>query len=186
VLGDYDFRPLGSQSQGAEEIVTQQMINYLNIVAQIPGIIGQLDVMKLATKIGEKMLGLEDMDELVLVNNREQEETEKAVSENMGAMHGIPPVITANDNHRLHMEIHDGFIRDPRSQEFPHALQLLTTHLSDHDKFSKGQGSQPMYNSGNTGSQPSGQGVPAQEMPRGTDMQSMVQQIAQPSQQGTM
>jgi len=183
ILGDYDFRTLGAQSVGSEEVVTQQMINYLNIVARIPGAMQNFDIMKLASKIGERMLGLEDADELLMQNSREEEETDKAISENMAAMEGIPPVISSTDNHRLHIEIHNGFLQDQRSQEFPRATELLNIHIKDHEAMEKGQGIHPIYNQGNR-SQTAG--APPQEQPRGTDMNSMIQQIAQPSQEGTM
>jgi hypothetical protein len=191
IVGDYDFKAMGSQSVGSEEIITQQMINYLNIISRIPGVMQQFDLLKLASKIGEKMLGLEDVDELILVNNRDKEETEKATSENQAAMAGIPPVISTTENHRLHLEIHQGFLLDPRSQEHPRAIELLSTHINDHEKYEKGQGMMPVYNQGNMGqSGQSGQseGSPTRpsQMPQGNDMQSMMQQIAQPSQEGQM
>ena len=181
ILGDYDFRPLGSQSVGSEEVMTQQMLNYLNIIATIPNVMQQFDVMKLVSKIGEKMLGLDDMDELIMVNNREQEETEKAISENKAVMRGIPPVITANDNHALHKEVHEGWFMAEQAQEFPPQIhQMLQTHALDHDKYLKGSGMQPMYNQGNTGSG----GVPPQSQPSPTNEQDVTNQMSQPSQAG--
>lgn len=190
IIGDYDFIPLGSQSLGSEEIMTQQVINLLNIMVKFPPeILQQYDITYLLTKITEQMLGFEDSEEIDRSNRRLEEDREKAISENVMMFEGMPAQAQNNENHRMHIEIHQGALLDPQFQGLPNpekTKQLIEDHIQEHILMKEIAGVVAM-NNGQTAPGAQGQaGVPAQEQPRATSQQGITQQLSQPSQGGTL
>lgn len=181
IIGDYDFIPLGSQSLGSEEIMTQQAINLLNIIVKFPPeFLQQMDIMFLIQKISEQMLGFEDSEELDRTSRRIDDDKEKAITENVMMFQGLPAQAQPSEYHAMHIEIHQGAMLDPNFQTLPNpqkTAQLINEHIEEHLRYKELAGVIAI-------NQGQGQaGIPAQEMPRSTNP---IAQTAQPSQGGML
>lgn len=190
ILIDVDFRPLGVQSLGSEEIVTQQAINFLNILIKLPPELLQgYDIGYLIQKISQNMLGMEDADELDRTNRRQQEDQEKAIAENQQMFSGVAAVAQPNENHRLHMEIHMGALQDQRFQQLPNpqvTQQLIEEHIREHQFYMQLQSMQLLNQAQQGAPRGSQSGIPTQEQPQPTAQEDIINQLSQPSQEGTL